>query len=1017
MFLLLIRADRGWAVQLEELADDHVARTFTVEDGLPQNSVTKIVQTPDGYLWFSTYRGLVRFDGARFTVFDSGNTPAMNGDSTVTALHRNQRGRLAVGMKDGGILWVEKGRVTRANGTHGLPNLPFRLKGESPDGQQQVDALDPRIVFAETAAGQFVPVERKTGIRIRSFDEVSVDTDGSPWYRDEGVWRQIDQAKILPLLPTSEPANTRVQLVARTATGALWVVADHAAYLWQDHRWQRTVPTPEGVEDCTVAALDASGNFWFGTWTQGLWRLDPDNRFHRYRIGRGARPEAVRALFCDSEGSLWIGHEASGLSRLTPRVFQTVDAAAGLAGEIVRSVAQDPAGTLWVATQAGIESFVPGSKAAPQVRYQLGASWCLQCDSQGRLWVGTYGGGIFICQGDQVTTIETNSPVDRRTVRLFFEEPQRKMWIGRDNGLWQVIGDHLVQAALPPEVADSPVRAMALDRNSRLWLGLDGGGLVCREGGVWRRVHIPGSPDSLTVSTLLLDSEHSLWIGTAGSGYYRLRHGQFTHLDPEKLGLSRWPSSLTEDAGGYLWIGSGDGIYRVDRAGLNGWMDGRSTDLLPRRFAREDGLGTAECSANIQPVTCRDDRQRLWFATLKGVSMVDPSRLRPYPVPPTTIIEEVSVDGVPTVSNGPAGVGPSADVLDQVEIVIPAGRQRLEIRYSGLSLTAPERVRFRHRLEGVDSNWEMAATRRVAAYHRLSPGRYTFEVMAANHDGVWDQRGARLRFRILPAWWQSWPFRGAISLLLVGACIGTYRTRIRTITRAQLAQEEFSRRLIESQEQERKRLAAELHDSLGQNLLVIKNRAEMALSRPGDSTHVSEQIGHVTEMATLALREVRSIAQALRPFQLDAMGLTRAITAMTHGLAGSSPVRFTADIGDLDGLLAPESEIHFYRLLQESLSNIVRHSQAQQAVLTIRRHGRNLRALLQDDGCGFVTDPPSGGTPAPVGFGLRSMQERANAIGGSITFTSAPGEGTTVVIEVPTLLSPHESDPKNPDRR
>jgi signal transduction histidine kinase/ligand-binding sensor domain-containing protein len=1005
MFLLLTRAERGWAVQTEELSNDYVVRTFTVDDGLPQNSVTKIVQTPDGYLWFSTYRGLVRFDGARFTVFDSGNTRAMNGDSTVIDLHRDQKGRLAVGMKSGRILSIEGSRMRSANGTNGLPDIALLLKGESPEGQQQVTTADSKMLFAASAGGPFTQVEDKPVVRIASFDHVSVDASGFCWYLDEGVWRRVSRDDTLPLLPPSEPACTKVLFMQRSPSGAIWVVADHAIFVWQDHKWQRSVPIPKGLETCTAGALDAYGNFWFGTWTDGLWRLDADNRFHQYRSGTGTRPEAVRSIFCDSDSNLWIGFEASGLARLTPRVFQTLDASSGLAGEIVHSITRDPVGNLWMVTQAGVESFLPGSKTPPRIRFQPRTPRCVQCDSKGRIWMGTYDGEVLIYDSDRTTTVATNRPADPVTVRLFFEEPGQGMWVGRDDGLWQFNGDRLVRAALPTEIAETAVRSMALDADSRLWLGLDRGGLACRDGGVWRRVSIPDSPAVLTVSTLLLDGEQALWIGTTGNGYHRLRKGQFTHMDPEKLGLTRWPSSMTEDAEGHLWIGSGDGIYRVHRAGLHDWMDGRRTGLLARQFTREDGLATTECSVNIQPVTCRDERQRLWFATTKGVCVVDPGRLQPNPVPPATVIEEVSVDGVPIVSNRPTESGPTTDPLDPEELVIPAGQHRLEIRYSGLSLAAPERVRFRHRLEGLDPNWEMAGTRRSAAYHRLTPGSYTFHVMAANHDGLWDVRGKRLRFRILPAWHQSWSFRSAMSLLVVCTGIGAYRTRIRTITQAQRAQEEFSRRLIESQEQERKRLAAELHDSLGQNLLVIKNRAAMALNRAEDPAHVAEQIGHVTDMATLALREVRSIAQALRPYQLDSMGLTRAITAMTQRLADSSPIRFTSDIGDLDGLLAKDSEIHFYRLLQESLSNIVRHSSARQAVLTIRRQGHLLRVLLQDDGCGFVTNPSESASASPPGFGLRSMRERAHAIGGSITFTSAPGEGTTVVIEVPTLPS------------
>ncbi len=651
-------------------------------------------------------------------------------------------------------------------------------------------------------------------------------------------------------------------------------------------------------------------------------------------------------------------------------------------------------------TQAGVESFLPGHRPAPALQFATDFPWCIHHDSTGKIWVGGYGGGVFIREDNRTITVEPNNSEDRRTITLFFEEPGQGLWVGRENGLWRVSGTGLVREPLPAEVSGSAVRAMTLDGRSRLWLGLSGGGLLCREAGRWTRVPVPGSLPSLSVATLLAGPEDTLWVGTSGRGYFRLRQGVFAKLEPEQIGLPRWPSSMAEDGAGSIWIGSGDGIFRVSRAGLNAWADGRRTDLLPRRFAREDGLETTECSVNIQPVMCRASDQRLWFATSKGVSVVDPARLQPNPVPPPTVIEDVLVDGVPLFSNGPSATGPAEVSSGDLEIVVPAGRQRVEIRYTGLSLMAPERVRFRHRLDGAETEWEEAGTRRVATYHRLSPGRYRFQVLAANNDGVWASRGAELRLRVLPAWWQTWPFQTGVSLSLTAVAFGAYRARIRTITRARVVQEEFSRRLIGSQEAERRRIARELHDSLGQNLLVIKSRVALAQQQAGQPEKSAEQLRQAADMTSQAIREVRAISQNLRPFQLDELGLTKAIEANVRELAATAPIRFTVDLAELRGALPPEQEINLYRIVQECLNNVLKHSRAAQCGVTVTRDGGQLRVEVADDGRGFEPAGPAAGGPDRTGDGLANIRERVRMLGGQVVFLSRPGEGTRVTVTV-----------------
>jgi signal transduction histidine kinase len=316
-------------------------------------------------------------------------------------------------------------------------------------------------------------------------------------------------------------------------------------------------------------------------------------------------------------------------------------------------------------------------------------------------------------------------------------------------------------------------------------------------------------------------------------------------------------------------------------------------------------------------------------------------------------------------------------------------------------LTAPERVRFKRRVEGFENGWQDVGEERVATYSGLQPGRYHFRVIAANNDGVWNTEGASLAFVVQPALWQTWWFRSLLVLILGGAVGFVYHRRVVRLEAQRLAQEEFSRDLIESQEQERKRIAAELHDSLGQNLLIIKNRALLGLvQEPGDTRQHCEEISRTVSQA---LQEVREIAYNLRPYQLDQFGLTEAIQAIVEKVASSSPIEFKTEIDSIDGLCTPADESHLFRIVQETTNNILKHSGATQARISLRRNAQNMHLIVEDNGCG--TNQSGHGVKRARGLGLSGMAERVRILRGTLEVTSAPGLGTKITITVPIAES------------
>jgi signal transduction histidine kinase len=423
------------------------------------------------------------------------------------------------------------------------------------------------------------------------------------------------------------------------------------------------------------------------------------------------------------------------------------------------------------------------------------------------------------------------------------------------------------------------------------------------------------------------------------------------------------------------------GIFRVRREELNDFAEGRIVSITSISYGVNDGMVNRECNGGGEPAGWKTRDGKLWFPTVKGPVVVDPSRITLNPVVPPVVIEELLV--------GKAAVDLSRDVE------ISPGRGDLEIHYTAVLFAAPEKVRFKYLLEGYDEKWVEAGSRRIAYYTNIPPGRYTFRVIASNEEGIWSDSGAKLALYLRPHFYETGWFKALTLLTVIGLVALAYRVRLQKLSRAHATQQAFARQLIETQELERKRIAGELHDSVGQSLAIIRNLALVSLSTPDDHEQALEQLQEVSTAASEALVEVKAIAHNLRPYQLDRLGLSKALAAMVKSVADSGPILFTTEIADLDGLLSKEAEINLYRIVQESLNNIVQHSAATKASLVVKNDLNSIQIKVQDNGKGFAGNV---GDPAFGGLGLIGIAERAKILGASCDISSVLGRGTTISI-------------------
>lgn len=970
---------------------------WTTENGLPQNSVYSLQQTRDGYLWLTTLDGLVRYDGAGFRVFNKANSPGIN-SNRFTRLVEDREGALWACTEDGGLTRFFNGVFTTYTTEQGLPhNWVFNLRQA---GAREM-LIQTRTGLVRWRDGDISLVSTD----LKSFDIVLgyPGASGAVWYRLGTKLRRVkDGATTEYDVPAFSPDDQHYPQLYEDRQGRLWIGAKQPGLLlcWQDGRLTEYTPR-DGLPPAVIGAFceDRNGTLWFGTEGGGLVQYRA-GRFNTFTKEQGLPSNHLVTVYEDHEGTLWAGTVDSGLVRISPQIIKAYAAEAGLPRKSYYPLLEDRAGNLWVGGE-GLYRFKNGnftyypldiSPDARQSRARFKQVSALYEDRAGRLWIGS-DVDLFSFKDEQfrVETERLGAQFAQSVVYAILQDSNGCLWFGTSDGLVEYRAGARRRYTTADGLPGNEIHALYEDRQGALWVGTYGGLARLAQGQINAYTERAGL-SSRRIRALYEDGEGTLWIGTYDGGLNRFKEGHFTRYDMSHGLFSNGVFQILEDGAGNFWMSSNQGIYCVSRQHLNDFAAGRRAAIRSVSYGKADGMLNAECNGGQQPAGIRARDGRLWFPTIAGIVVVDPQAVSFNPQPPPVVIERVLLERQEVDFRAPLRLYP--------------GQQNLEIDYAGLSFIKPEHVRFRYQLGGLDDGWVEAGQRRTAFYPHLPVGEYFFKVSAANADDVWNTAGASLRIVVLPPFYRTWWFRALAALAVLGLSALAYQARVRQLKRARATQEEFSRRLIESQEHERQRIAAELHDSLSQSLVIIKNRAALSLSTPDDTARAFEQLEEIADSATQAISEVKEISYALRPYQLDRLGLQKALASMVKKVAEANGLMITAEIEPLDGVFAPEGEINLYRIVQESVNNIVRHAQATVAQVTIKRRLQSLEVQIQDNGKGFLAGVSQQQEPGQGGFGLLGLAERARILGAQLMIQSAPGAGTTVKLEIP--LPPHK---------
>ena len=954
-------------------------RSWKTEHGLPDNAVTAVVQTRDGYLWAGTYGGLARFDGVRFTVYNSASTPGLQSDR-ITSLFEDAKGTVWIGHEHGDLTCYRDGKFESlaVHETGVRRKIPFI----SADQDGDIWMLNEEGTLVRARDGATCALPNTDGVAVLAQDgrgKLFVASGGQLAAEADG------QLTLLSNTNDSNGVGGYVQGVCMARDGSLWVVSDSRVRKWS----AQAMLEDRGTNPCNatvVAMLETqSGALAMGTSSDGLYLLFSNRAVLHFSQANGFPNNWIRCLHEDREGTLWVGAGSTGLTALRPGKIETLESPDHWQGRVALSVTTAHDGAIWVGTEgAGLYRFLDG--AWKRFAENAGLSnlfvWCVSEDSQGRMWAGTWGGGMFMQQGDSFVVPPGLENVNVPMPALL-QTTGGVTWIGTASGLLRYENGAVTWFGEQEGLKTQDVRTIVQDRDGTVWFGMVGSGVGHLKNGRLDQFLKSDGLSSDYVQCLHLTADGALWIGSDGSGLDRLKDGHLAKVTVAEGLPNNTICAIEEDGNGNFWISSHNGIFRVSQKALNDCAEGRIAAVKCLAYGLGDGLPSLECSGGLQPAACKLADGRICFSTSKGVAIVNPGDLKGNLLAPPVVIESVAVGGHPFAKNF-TGNSP---------MKIPPGLQRYEFHFTGLSFVAPEKMQFQYRLEGWEDDWaDTDNNKRVAEYSYIPPGSYTFHVRAANSDGVWNDTGASLALIVLPHVWQTWWFHTLATLATVALVAGTVWFVSRRRLRRKLERLEQQQAL----ERERTRIAKDIHDHLGANLTRISLLSQSAHGELENPAQAAAQLDRIYDTSRELTRSMDEIVWAVNPQHdtLDSLASYLGNFAQDYLVSLHLRCRLDVPLHLPHWPITAEMRHNVFLAFKEALHNVVKHSAASEVSVMLATEGDGFQLVVRDNGKGF--DPAAVPTRPGRGNGLKNMQQRLEKIGGRCELQSAAGTGTEI---------------------
>ena len=967
--LLCVLTRGALALDPQKSLTQYSRTVWSQEHGLPQDTIRAIAQTTDGYLWLGTDEGLAQFDGYEFVVFnkDSGDLPG----NSITALAAARDGSLWIGTSNGLTCYRDK-RFQTYTTKQGLPDNAITALVADHAGTLWIVA---GVYLSRYQGGKFTNLAPGPDLPVTAVRAIREDWHGDLWVGGFGGVGKLVGGRFLPVVDAAGLGGNIVTSMLLDRHDNLWLGGTLVLIERSPAGKTRTYTERDGLPNGPVRALweDRDGNIWVGT-DAGLARLEAGRLVTS--SGEGGFPrEMVRCVFEDREGNLWVGAN-SGLNRLRDDVFTVYGKSEGLPSDEPNTVFQDRRGRIWVGFHEGGLLLFWGER--PRLFTTSDGLpdndvFSIRESRTGDLLIGTRG-GLARMHGEHFDNYTPRDPLGRRNVFEALEDSRGRLWLAKPGGLSELRGKEGRQVIQGEPLLVNAVVTLCEGRDGALWAGTYGKGLWRIQGADARLFTVADGLSNNQIRSLYQDPDGTLWIGTFGGGLDALRDGRFQAFTAKDGLLSDNIASLTDD-GESLWLSTTRGICRIAKRQLREFAEHRRKVLEPANYGVEDGLRSAQCSPSypIGGGGYRTSDGRLWFTTARGLAVLDPRALQQAGPEPLVHLVEMTADGLPVDLGRAARLAP--------------GSQRIQIRYTAIHLSAPERVRYSYKLEGLDAEWISAGGRRLINYNSLRHGRYRFIVRANLPGGAASQ--VAYSFELLPQFYETAWFRLLCAALVLACAWAVFRLRVRQIR--------YRFALVLD---ERARLAREIHDTLAQGFVGISSQLDaVAMCLPDETAPVRKYLDMARKMARHSLTEARRSVMDLRASVLEGQDLAAALESSARLWTAGSGVDVDVDVSGPRTALSEEAEQQLLRIVQEAVTNVLKHAGASRIWVKLHIEARRLFLRIVDNGRGFEQQDAFSSQGGH--FGLIGMRERAERLGGELRLASQPGGGTEVEVKVP----------------
>jgi signal transduction histidine kinase/ligand-binding sensor domain-containing protein len=1022
--------------QFQQYKFDHIS----TEKGLVSSTVNAIIQDRQGFLWFGTEEGLSRYDGYSFKNYthSSENSNSLP-HNFIWSLSEDKNGNIWIGTDGGGL--------SKFN-----PSLEkFTTYQNNPEDSASLSSNNVQNVFVDSENNVWVGTW-EGGLNLydrekNNFQNFVYDSSDASSLSNNKIFFIFEDKNKNLLICTdgggvnvlnkqeksfkkfedffnsnNKPAGNKILCMYEDSNGIYWFgMYGNGLDKFDPSTKTFTNFNPDSknfVNDYYIWSIreDLRGNLWAGTLSNGINILEKGSgKFIEVRNNSydpsSLKVDYIRTMFEDNCGVMWIGTMAGGLNKIDrkPQKFFNIkhqlNNSNTLSENFIFAINEDHEGKLWIGTYAnGIDVYdftsntFTNFKSNPEIKSALNGDLVRNIfkDSDGDLWIGTYFGDFHKYDKKNNSFIRYNSKTHPETkgtlqnVRIIFEDSEGYLWIGTNGGgilKFDKKTDKFIlysSKTNPPYKLNSDyIISIMEDNDGNLWIGTYGDGInkfIKKEERFVTYKNDPKDKNSLSDNIVIhihRDSKGDLWIGTYSGGLnkYEKKLDNFIVYNTGSGFASNLVSTIIEDDQGNLWLSSSKGIT----------MFNNEKNTI-KNYDYSDGVLATEFNPGAG---AKLKNGWIYFGGVNGITAFNPETVYDNEIPPPVVITSIKLFNKEVESEK------SPSFIDTLYFSYDA--YNFSFEFASLDYTFPEKNLYKYMLEGIDKDWNIAGNRRFANYTNLDPGNYIFKVLGTNNNGKWSLQPAQVFVIISPPFWATWWFRIIAIGLLLGAVTFIYKRRIATLQKEKLAQEEFSRRLINSQEIERKRIASELHDGLGQDLLIIKNRALMGLKKD-DNAFLIEQLNEISNTATNTINEVRQIAYNLHPYQLERLGLTKAIRSIITNLKDYTQIKISASIEEIDNLFTKEEEINIYRIVQENINNIIKHSGSEMAEIEIYKSDGNLFIKISDNGAGFELNKV---IIQDAGFGMKNISKRVQFLKGKLLIESFPGKGCKVNIKIP----------------